>query len=91
MRIGLIPASFATKAFNEANKIGYKPGIAMALIILSASSKDRTMNMPGKDATTKEKDIRKAIKLAEETNSILWADSIAPDPIIPEPVCKYFW
>ena len=60
---------YATEAFNEANKIGYKPGIAMALIILSASSKDSTMNMPGKDDATKEKDIRKAIQLAEETNN----------------------
>jgi tetratricopeptide (TPR) repeat protein len=63
-----ISYSYATEALNEATEIRYKPGIALASLILSASSNDSTMNMPGKDEATKENDIRKAIRIGEETN-----------------------
>src|SRR5687768_15967454 len=42
---------YATEALNEATRIDYKPGIAMALLILSKTSSDSTMNMPGNIAT----------------------------------------
>ncbi len=58
---------YASIAYDEANKIAYKSGTALALIILSGT--EGVMNMPVKDEATKEKNILRAIQLGEEVNN----------------------
>jgi tetratricopeptide (TPR) repeat protein len=63
-----ISFQYATEALKEATHIGYKPGIAMALLILSGSSRDSTMNMPG-DVALKQNYFLKAFHVAQEINN----------------------
>jgi hypothetical protein len=54
-------------AYDEAQRIGYKSGIAMGLIFLAGN--DAYMNRPLQAEDTKTKSIRKAIQMAEEDNN----------------------
>lgn len=58
---------YVSKAYNEANRIGYKSGIARGLIILSGF--EAYQNKPVADEATKTKDILKGIQLAKEINN----------------------
>jgi tetratricopeptide (TPR) repeat protein len=58
---------YASKAYSEAVKLGYKSGMALALVQLSGA--ESNMNLPTKDEDTKEKNLREAIRLAEESNN----------------------
>ena len=57
---------YASLAYVEAIKLGYKSGIAMALLQLHGI--ESVMNQPVADVAIKEKHIREAIRLAEEVN-----------------------
>lgn len=58
---------YAQKAYNEASKLGYKEGVAMALLNLSVE----TVYENASDSTkaSKEKYIRKALQIGEETHN----------------------
>jgi len=58
---------YASKAYDEAKKLGYKSGIALALVQLAGA--ESAMNLRVKDVETKEKNIREAIRLGEESNN----------------------
>jgi tetratricopeptide (TPR) repeat protein len=58
---------YASKAYAEAVKLGYKSGMALALVLMSGA--ESYMNLPTKDVETKEKNLREAIRLAEESNN----------------------
>ena len=61
---------YGNEAYELANKIGYKDGIAMALINLSQHGSPETIAAaPLKDRDIREKNIRKAIAIAEETKN----------------------
>ncbi|MBZ5857172.1 tetratricopeptide repeat-containing sensor histidine kinase [Flavihumibacter profundi] len=53
-------------AYKEAEKLGYKKGMAIAL--LSLAGVEAGMNQPVKDEATKVKDMRKALTIAQELN-----------------------
>ncbi len=54
---------YASKAYNEAKNIGYKSGIATALISLTGA--EISQNLAVKDEPAKEKNILESIQLAE--------------------------
>src|SRR5687767_13523317 len=58
--------SYASKAYKEAVNLGYKSGTAMAILLLNGI--ESVMNQPVTDELTKEKNIRAAIRLGEESN-----------------------
>jgi hypothetical protein len=58
--------SYGSRAYDEAKKIGYKTGIATALLILSVSEVSQNLT---KDKAEKEKRIREALRLGEEINN----------------------
>ncbi len=61
---------YGNQAYELANKIGYKDGIAMALVNLSQhGSPESIAQAPLKDRDIREKNIRKAIALAEESKN----------------------
>ncbi len=53
-------------AYKEAEKLGYKKGMAIAL--LSIAGVEAGMNQPVKDVAAKEKDMRRALGMAQELN-----------------------
>jgi len=57
---------YASIAYKEAVKLNYKSGRALALLLLNGI--EAAMNQPGKDEAAKEKNIRAAIRLGEESN-----------------------
>jgi hypothetical protein len=59
---------YATEALQEATRLYYKPGIARALLTLSATSFYPSMNMPG-DTALKNGYFLKAFEIAQETNN----------------------
>ena len=61
---------YASKAYDEANRIGYRAGLAMALLNLSHET---IQNAPDSVKALKEKNIRTAIQIGEElrNNEIL--------------------
>jgi len=58
---------YSSKAYEEATRIGYKAGFAMALIVLSGFEAGE--NKPVTDTATKERNILRGIKLAREANN----------------------
>jgi tetratricopeptide (TPR) repeat protein len=58
---------YSLEAYKEAERIGYKSGIAMGLF--THSEYDTDMNKADKGAEIKEKNIRRGIQLAEEVNN----------------------
>ena len=63
-----IAYKYANEALQEATRLNYKPGIAAALLTLSATNFYASLNMPG-DIATKEKYAQQARQLAEETKN----------------------
>ena len=63
-----IEYKYATEALQEATRLNYKPGIAMALLTLSVTSFYSSMNMPG-DATVKQGYFNRAFHIAQEINN----------------------
>jgi tetratricopeptide (TPR) repeat protein len=57
---------YASMAYDEAKKIGFKSGMAMALVQMSHI--DVLQDLPVQEEATKEKNIREALRLAEEVN-----------------------
>ncbi|CAN5215237.1 hypothetical protein BH11BAC5_BH11BAC5_14350 [soil metagenome] len=57
---------YYSKAYNEANILGYKAGIAKGLIAIAGF--EPYENLPVKDESAREKDIRKGIQIAEQMN-----------------------
>ncbi len=58
---------YSSMAYREAELLGYKAGLATALIQLSGV--ESGMNQPVTDEVDKEKNIRKALKIADELNN----------------------
>jgi anti-sigma regulatory factor (Ser/Thr protein kinase) len=58
---------YSSKAYEEATRIGYKSGFAMALIVLSGF--EAYENKSFTDTATKERNILKGIELAKEANN----------------------
>jgi tetratricopeptide (TPR) repeat protein len=58
---------YSSLAYKEAEKLGYKAGLAIA--ILSLAGTESGMNQPVTDEAAKEKNIRKALEIAEELNN----------------------
>jgi hypothetical protein len=59
--------AYASRAYEEAKKIGYKHGMATALLMLSAG--EVSQNLTPKDKPEKEKNISEALRLGEEINN----------------------
>ncbi|MCW3119627.1 MAG: hypothetical protein JWM28_3709 [Chitinophagaceae bacterium] len=61
---------YGSKAYELANKIGYKDGIAMALInLFQHGSPESISQAPLKDRTIREENIRKAIVIGEQSKN----------------------